>query len=143
MSNKALSRINTLRNEIEKDNFQDGLLTAEEWSGADVIISSKLDEETNEWIWDQPNVVSRQKNEPCRTAVVTIFSRELSWLFFQLKDAFAENIDYVSKYDFYGTLARAANAYLLDTYTPERRTLLLTVLNAAEDFHWDNTNKEN
>ena len=75
MSNKALTIINTLRNQIEKDNFQDDLLTAGEWGGADVMIRSRLDEETNEWLWDQPNVVSRQENEPCRIAVVTIFSK--------------------------------------------------------------------
>ncbi|MDA7886614.1 hypothetical protein N9B10_06990 [Pirellulales bacterium] len=143
MNIKVLTRISTLRSQIKSENFQDDVLVAEEWSGADVMIRSRLDEETNEWLWDQPNVVSRQENEPCRIAVVTIFSKELSWLFIQLKEAFAESIDYVSKYDFYGALARAANDYLSDTYTPERQPLLLTVLNTAETFHWDNKNKEN
>ncbi len=45
--------------------------------------------------------------------VVTLNALELSWLIFQLKDAFGPAIEDVNKYVFYTTLGRAAHEAIL------------------------------
>jgi hypothetical protein len=44
--------------------------------------------------------------------VITSCSKELSWLFYRLKDIFVGTIDLTSKYDFYGRLAQSAINYI-------------------------------
>ena len=65
-----------------------------EWGGAEVVIVRRLPEQRNEDY----------------TYVVTKYSKELTWLFYQLKDIFMERgmIDHCSKFEFYGRLARTA-----------------------------------
>ncbi len=63
------------------------------------------------------------------------WSKELSWLFYQLKNLFSEKIDYVSKYDFYGLLGQSAIDYLTNNEElQDAKGLLLTVLNTAKGF---------
>ena len=71
-----------------------------------------MNDNIKEWLGNQPFVVSLQENTPQRRAVITQFSKELSWLFYELKNIFAEKTDHISKYDFYGLLAQAAIEYL-------------------------------
>lgn len=70
-----------------------------EWVGADVVISSKNPSNKSGGFYPEPRTV------------VTPFSRELSWLFERLRDAFADLIDGTSKIEFYGRLANAAAGY--------------------------------
>ena len=69
------------------------------WGGAGVIIC-----------YDKPEVVDTYYGKD--TYVETAFATELSWLFMELRDIFQEYYDYSSKYEFFGRLADAANAYL-------------------------------
>ena len=46
------------------------------------------------------------------TVVVSNFANEISSLLFELKDLFAERLDYLNKYEFYGHLAQSANTYI-------------------------------
>ncbi|MEO7672880.1 MAG: hypothetical protein ABIU09_02240 [Pyrinomonadaceae bacterium] len=83
------------------DETEIGLLRARhDWGGADVVITSHAKE-----------VVSSDRFYPESRTVVTTFSKELSWLFERLRDAFSEMIDGTSKIEFYGRLANAASNY--------------------------------
>ena len=135
MKNKIISELEKLEKQIKNDNLPKGATATEEWGGADVIIKEQRDESINEWLRDQPLVLSPQKTEPRRRAVITEHSRELSWLFIQLRDIFDGQIDYISKYDFYGSLAQSAIDYLeKNNDTRDLKVLLLTVLQAAKVF---------
>lgn len=104
-------RLDELETEIEKGVFFSQGCNATEWGGADVIIRSNMTPKIKEWQNDTHLVISLQKTQPRRRAVITPFSKELSWLFYNLKDVFEGTIDYISKYDFFGRLAQVAIDY--------------------------------
>jgi hypothetical protein len=112
MNQELIEKLDSLERKIESGNIVREASSIMEWAGADVIISSQLNDSIKEWFGDQFMVISLQKTEPRRRAVITEFSKELSWLFYQLKDIFAEEIDNMSKHDFYGMLAQASIDYL-------------------------------
>lgn len=71
-----------------------------DWGGADVAISPvAIDKVASGGFYPAPRTV------------VTQFSREVSWLFDQLRDAFSGVLDGESKIEFYGRLANAAKSY--------------------------------
>ena len=74
-----------------------------EWGGADVVISS-----------ESPPPSDGKGFYPEPRHVITTHSRELSWMFERLRDAFyAESrLDGCSKIEFFGRLANAANRCL-------------------------------
>jgi hypothetical protein len=130
-------RLDELKQEIGSGDYLSKAISQREWGGADVIISAKLDEKILKWLGNQPSVVlSRQKTAPMRRAVITEFSKELSWLFCQLRDICSGQIDYISKYDFYGALAQAAIDHIENPgQRTEREFLLHAVLDQARKFH--------
>jgi len=130
---RILSELKKLEQQILSEDISQMARSTREWGGADVIIASNMTEEIRQWLGDQPLVVSLQKTAPRRRAVVTQYSKELSWLFDQLKSIFSENIDYVSKYDFYGLLAQSAIDYLEnDQENQNVKDMLLHVLDTAK-----------
>ena len=135
MNQELIEKLDSLERKIESGNIVREASSIMEWAGADVIISSQLNDSVKEWFGDQFMVISLQKTEPRRRAVITEFSKELSWLFYQLKDIFAEEIDNMSKHDFYGMLAQASIDYL--EKNPENLKcdqLLYSVLDKAKSF---------
>jgi len=80
-------------------------------------------------------------NDPSRNRydhdvfVLTSYAEELSWVVFQLKDVFLEEIDYLTKYGFYPSLGRAANHAI--AVNEDLKGILLAVINDAKDF-WSN-----
>ncbi|MEO6051296.1 MAG: hypothetical protein ABIP78_08195 [Pyrinomonadaceae bacterium] len=85
--------------QIENQKYRSNTPRAE-WAGADVVITSATKQSTKSaGFYPQPRTV------------VTPFSKELSWLFSRLRDAFAGLIDGTSKIEFYGRLANAARDY--------------------------------
>ena len=133
-----LEQIGVLKQRIETTDISVEARDVEEWGGADVIIQQALDADTEKWLGDRPTVLSLQSTEQRRRAVITKYSRELSWLFCELRDVFSEEIDYASKYDFYGLLAQSAIDYLANIEdAQDPRGLLLAVLNASKDFGED------
>jgi hypothetical protein len=79
-----------------------------------------------------PKRSTRDDFYPEPRTVVTPHSRHLTWLFYQLRDAFGDILDYMTKYEFYGRLANAALRYQSRCTGPEVRTqLLLAVLHEA------------
>ena len=133
MNKDLFKKINNLKHQIETVDISKKAKTVKEWAGVDVIIKSKLDENTIKWVGDQLCVISLQNTEPKRRTVITKYSKELSWLFYQLKDIFSERIDYISKYDFYGLLAQSAIDYLANNKdTKNSKDLLIKVLNTVK-----------
>jgi hypothetical protein len=93
------------------------------FGGADISIVSKLPTQKNSFY-----------GEPL--LVVTKFSKELSWLIFQLKEIFKEDLDYMNKYPFYGRLAESANKSI--SINSENLTrILLAVIDEAEKMSKD------
>ncbi|MBX3007620.1 MAG: hypothetical protein KF816_06285 [Melioribacteraceae bacterium] len=135
MESNILSDILFLEQQIHAEDYKNHLAGIKEWGGADVIIEKRLDEDTKAWIEDQSTVFSFQKTETTRQVVITEYSKELSWLFYQLKKIFSSRIDYVSKYEFYGSLAQSAIEYLSKNKESENiKELLLAVLNKSKEF---------
>jgi hypothetical protein len=135
MKHNLLKQLENIKHQIETTDITFEAKEVMEWGGADVIIKSVLDADTEEWLREQPLVINFQSTEPRRRVVVTKYSKELSWLFYQLKELFSEEIDYISKYDFYGLLAQSAIDYLTNNEeTQDSKGLLLAVLNASEKF---------
>ena len=133
MQQSIRSELDELKRQISGEEVPSKAKEWEEWGGADVMILGRLNQSAKNWIGTQPVVISAQKFEPKRRVVVTKFSRELSWLFCQLREIFSERIDFVSKYDFYGLLAQSAIDYLERNQETETPTgLLVTVVEQAE-----------
>jgi len=141
MNDTLLIKIEDLKRYIESVDISMEAKNVKEWGGADVIIRSRLDESIKEWLGDQPIVISFQSTEPRRRAVITKYSRELSWLLYELRNLFSEKIDYILKYDFYGLLAQTAIDYLEISEPQDAKGLLLAVLNVAEGFCNDESSK--
>lgn len=111
MNARIQSQLDELKKVIRSGDYQKEALTVQEWGGADVIITKKPDKRVEQWLADQHVVISYQNTIPQKRLVVTDFSRELSWLFYQVRDIFSGRIDFTTKYDFFGTLAQAALDY--------------------------------
>ena len=133
MQHSIPSKLDELKLQISGQSIPSKARDWEEWGGADVMILGRMDQSSKDWVGTQPIVISAQKLAPKRRVVVTKFSRELSWLYCQLRDIFSERIDYVSKYDFYGLLAQSAIEYLERNQGTETSTgLLIAVVEQAE-----------
>jgi len=135
MNQELIAKLDSLERKIESGNIVREASSIMEWAGADVIISSQLNDSVKEWFGDQFMVISLQKTEPRRRVVISEFSKELSWLFYQLKDIFAGEIDNMSKHDFYGMLAQASIDYLEKNQENLKcDQLLYSVLDKARSF---------
>ncbi len=124
--------LNLLQREIEAGDFMKKAQTVSDWGGADVMISSHLTPHMRRWLGDNHLVLTLQQSQPKRRAVITPYSKELSWLFYRLRDIFSETLDFTSKYDFFGRLAQSAIDYIRDNKEHSDCTgLLKTVLKEA------------
>lgn len=131
--NKKAEKLEIIESKIKNNEYTSEIKNTKEFGGADVIISSELTSQNERWIKDQPSVISFQKTIPGKRLVITPYSLELSWLFYQLKDVFKESLDYVSKYDFYGSLAQAAIDFINKSGPEyECNSLLIAVLEEAK-----------
>ena len=142
MKRDLLTQIEDLEQRIKTTDISMETRAVKEWGGADIVINRILDADTEKWLRNQPLVISFQSTEPRRKAVITKYSKELSWLFYQLKNIFSDKIDDVSKYDVYGLLAQSAIDYLTDNEeTQDAKGLLLAVLNTSKGFCEDDPSK--
>lgn len=92
----------------------------EEWVGADVVITSKQPQIEPGGFYPDPRFV------------VTPHAAQLSWLFFQLRDAFLPLYDGNSKIELFGRLANAALRYQAKSEGPEdQRELCFAVLHES------------
>jgi len=135
MNKELIEKLDSLELKIESRNIVKEANSIMEWAGSDVIISSQLNDAIKEWFGDQFAVITLEKTEPRRKAVITEFSKELSWLFYQLKDIFAGELNYISKPVFYGMLAQTSIDYLEKNQEDVKcDQLLLSVLDKARSF---------
>lgn len=68
-----------------------------EFGGADVIVCKKA-----------------PYTDTSKIIVETKYSKEISWLIEQLKLVYSKDYDYISKYDFFATIANSAIKYITD-----------------------------
>jgi hypothetical protein len=116
--NAARGRLINIRNIFIKDErYKRNLERQRKWGGADTGITDK----------EIPNT--------SKTVVVTDHYKELSWLFYKLRDAFTGLIDYIDKYVFYERLAKRAQSYLDSNPDCDPKDLLYDVLDEANDIH--------
>jgi len=111
-------KLNNLRATVQNSDLALLSKETELFCGADIIIS------------DDPNCPD-SNGWSVYVKVVTPYAKELSWLIFQLKDIFKDDLDYLNKYHFYGTLAESANAYV-EKNSNDLKGLLLFVIDSAE-----------
>jgi hypothetical protein len=135
MKDSLLDQLEELESKIRASDISVLAEDVREWGGADVVISSTLNQSTKKWLENQPLVLSLQSTEPRRRAVITKHAKELSWLFCELRDLFSARVDYISKYDFYGLLAQSAIDYLArNEAATDPKGLLLAVLDSSRKF---------
>ena len=135
MNKELIEKLDSLELKIESRNIVKEANSIMEWAGSDVIISSQLNDAIKEWFGDQFAVITLEKTEPRRKAVITEFSKELSWLFYQLKDIFAGELNYISKPVFFGMLAQTSIDYLeMNKEDVKCDQLLFSVLDKARNF---------
>jgi hypothetical protein len=135
MNKELIEKLDSIELKIESRNIVKEANSIMEWAGSDVIISSQLNDGIKEWFGDQFAVITLEKTEPRRKAVITEFSKELSWLFYQLKDIFAGELNYISKPVFFGMLAQTSIDYLEKNKEDVKcDQLLFSVLDKARSF---------
>jgi hypothetical protein len=135
MNQKLIEKLDYLERKIWSGDIVREANSIMEWAGSDIIISSQLNNSIKEWFGDQFAVITLEKTEPRRRAVITKFSKELSWLFYQLKDIFAGELNYISKPVFYGMLAQTSIDYLEKNQEDVKcDQLLFSVLDEARSF---------
>ena len=135
MKDNIRVELDRLAQRIRVEDISKEASVTREWRSADVIITKGLENNFEKWLEYQPLVISSQNTEPRRRAVITEYSKELSWLFYQLRNIFSNRIDYTSKYDFYGSLAQSAIDYLgKNKESRDVKALLLTVLSTSKGF---------
>lgn len=94
--------------------------TAKEWSGADVVITPRQPETQGGGFYPEPRYV------------VTPNAKQLSWLFYQLRDIFSGLYDGTTKIELFGRLANAALRYQSRCKGEEKQIdLLFAVLHEA------------
>jgi len=136
MDTDIVEKLNILERNILKKELLSLSEHTEEWSGADVIITNKLTKDHLKWLGNDNEIISLQETIPKKRLVITKYSKELSWLFYQLKKIFKSNIDHISKYDFYGILAQTAIDYINKNKRKlNDKILLLYVLDSSRSFN--------
>ena len=133
-NNFPLDKINVLRNQITSSNYKQKVNPNEMWGGADVLIRKEMNAELSQWQDNENIVISFQNFTPHRQVVVTEYAAELTWLFYQLGKIFSDQINFSSKYDFYGFLAYSSRKYIQqNSSNGSCEQLLLSVLSALEN----------
>lgn len=129
------AQLDEIQAKIESGGYVSEAASATGWRGADVMIAEEMTDEIRDWVGDQPLVIDLQVLPAMRRAVITEYALELSWLFQELGAVFYDELDYISKYDFFGGLAvRALNCIQEDDGEPDCEKLLLTALGWSRNF---------
>lgn len=115
------NKLESLRILILKDEVTRCSKNSPLFGGADISIVSKLPDVSDDF-YGNPQYV------------VTKYTKELSWLIFQLKEIYKEDLDYINKYPFYGRLAERANKSIQNNGEDLLR-LLMDVLEEAEEMN--------
>ena len=138
-NDELIRRLNELREVIINDDLSK--IAREDIEIQDLLYENnnanktKITKELNNWLGNQPLVISFQTSAPMRRLVVTQHAVELSWLFIQLRELYRDRIDYISKYDFYGELAQKAIDIVKETDDKcSNRELLFEVLRTSKIY---------
>ncbi len=99
--------------------------------GGKISSKSELFAGANLIISDDPNRNHYEED----ILVVTPHAQELSWLIFQLKSIFGEEIDFMNKFGFYPELGKTANQAI--SSDADLADVLLSIIERAKDL-WSN-----
>ncbi len=114
-------KLKALREIISKNEVENISIKTSLFGGADISIVSKKPV-SKDGFYGNPQFVE------------TKYSKELSWLIFQLKEIFKDELDYLNKYPFYGRLAEKANKSI-ELNGDNLSKLLNDVLDEAEEIN--------
>ncbi len=129
------NKLQDLEKNVLTDDFIKRAKKCELWGGADVIIEFPKPNKTYKFE-DFRRVGSTGFYGYDDLVVITKYAKELSKLFFMLKEAFKDRLDYANKYYFYTELAKAAIKYVLENMDAEDKyDLLSTVINRAYELN--------
>jgi hypothetical protein len=112
MNHETAKKLDELERRITSKDFIETAKSVSEWGGADVIITSRLNDKIKNWLNDNHFTISFQDTKPQRRVIITQYSKELSLLFYELRNIFSSKMDHISKYDFYSILSESAIEYL-------------------------------
>lgn len=123
--------INNKLQDLEKfvltDDFIKQAKKCELWGGADVIIEFPKPNKTYKFE-DFRRVGSTGFYGYDDLVVITKYAKELSKLFFMLKETFKDRLDYANKYYFYTELAKAGIKYIWENMEVENKIDLLSAV---------------
>lgn len=125
-------RLQKIYNHIINNEVPELAFNTKEWGGAGIII---MDPEGKTNINGYP-ITENQIKENLRgkICVFTKYSKELSWLFYELRDAGIRKIDFLNKYFFYEMLATNAISYIEANEEIDLKELLLKVYDIGKFF---------
>ena len=106
--------VKTIMDKINNGAYINESANTKEFGGADVLICKKA-----------PHI------DTSKTIVETQFSKEISWLFEQMRDAYKGKYDYLSKFEFFGRMADAANSYIAEHGDTDVVAMMKTVINGG------------
>ena len=118
------TNLNELRESIKNNKVTKLSKSTPFFGGADISIVSKI-----------PNL--NDDFYGSTKFVITKYAKELSWLIYQLKDVFTDELDYLNKYPFYGRLAERANKSI-ELNGEDLNIMLTDVLDEAEEMNKEN-----
>lgn len=110
----TIHELNKLENLIRRGEWQHERST-ELWSGADVIVRSKLTDELTAWESDDHLVVDADGlQQSSKVLVISKHAKHISALIYALTEIFDAYLDFANKYSFFGRLGKRAKAYIAD-----------------------------
>lgn len=108
-------KLQLLKSKIDQADYKKELNRVESFSGAGLIITHKGDKRTAEVV------------------VFTKYEKELSWLVYKLKNIYANEIDYLNKYNFYPKIGKLANEFIALNGDNDISSMMKYIL----DFIWE------
>jgi hypothetical protein len=125
-------KLQKIYNHIINNEVQELARETKEWGSAGIIIMNPQGK-TN--INGSPITESQlRENHRGKISVITKYSKELSWLFYELRDAGVRKIDFLNKYFFYEMLATNAISYIEANEEIDLKELLLKVYDIGKFF---------
>lgn len=107
-----VNELKKLENRIRSGEWQPENGRCRLWSGADVIIAFKLTDDLRAWKSDNHLVNNYDGiHTSSKVLVISKHARQISALFYSLKEIFRNYIDFANKFTFYRRLGKRANKY--------------------------------
>ncbi|KNZ68174.1 AIG2-like family protein [Thermincola ferriacetica] len=108
-----INELKKLENSIRRGEWQPKHDKCELWGGADVVIALELTDDLRAWESDNHLVIDYDRiHKSSKVLVISKYARQISALFYSLREIFRDYIDFANKFAFYGRLGKRANKYI-------------------------------